>query len=161
MLVQKSRLSAYAVYLIFSGVTSLSRSLIFTVNMVYQVEVARLNPLQLVLVGTALESVAFVCQIPTGVLADIYSRRLAVILGICLFGLAFILEGSFPRFDVIVISMRGQVDALGQIIGGPPIGYIGTAFSIRAALVAVSAILSPVLLLYAYAARKTGGRVPL
>jgi MFS transporter, DHA3 family, tetracycline resistance protein len=60
-----------------------------------------------------------------------------------------------------VISMRGQVDALGQIIGGPPIGYIGTAFSIRAALVAVSAILSPVLLLYAYAARKTGGRVQL
>ena len=40
MLVQKSRLSAYAVYLIFSGVTSLSRSLILTVNMVYQVEVA-------------------------------------------------------------------------------------------------------------------------
>lgn len=58
-----------------------------------------------------------------------------------------------------VISKRGQVDALGQIIGGPPIGYIGTAFSIRVALVAVSAILSPVLLLYAYAARKTGGRV--
>ena len=104
MLVQKSRLTAYAVYLIFSGVTSLSRSLIFTVNMVYQVEVARLNPLQLVLVGTALESVAFVCQVPTGVLADIYSRRLAVILGIFLFGLAFILEGSFPRFDVIVAS---------------------------------------------------------
>jgi hypothetical protein len=39
------------------------------------------------------------------------------------------------------------------------LGYIGTAFSIRAALVAVSAILSPVLLLYAYVARKTGGRV--
>ncbi len=104
MLVHKSRLSAYAVYLIFSGVTSLAFSTIFTVNLVYQVEVARLNPLQLVLVGTALEIVAFVCQVPTGVLADMYSRRLAVILGIFLFGLAFILEGSFPRFDVIVAS---------------------------------------------------------
>jgi hypothetical protein len=39
MLIQKSRLSAYAVYLIFSGVASLSRSLIFTVNMVYQCEI--------------------------------------------------------------------------------------------------------------------------
>jgi MFS transporter, DHA3 family, tetracycline resistance protein len=52
-------------------------------------------------------------------------------------------------------KMRGQVDAFGQIIGGPPIGYIGTAFSNPAALVAASAILSPVLLLYAYAAHKT------
>lgn len=102
MLVDKSRLSAYAVYLLFSGATSLSFSIIFTVNMVYQVEVARLNPLQLVLVGTVLESAAFICQVPTGVLADMYSRRLAVILGIFVFGLAFILEGSFPRFDAIV-----------------------------------------------------------
>jgi DHA3 family tetracycline resistance protein-like MFS transporter len=92
------------VYLIFSGVTSLSGSLISTVNMVYQVETARLNPLQLVLVGTVLEFVAFVCQVPTGVLADIYSRRLAVILGTLLFGMAFVLEGSFPRFDVILVS---------------------------------------------------------
>jgi MFS transporter, DHA3 family, tetracycline resistance protein len=92
------------VYLIFSGGTSLSFALISTVNLVYQVEVARLNPLQLVLVGTVLEFVAFVCQVPTGVLADIYSRRLAVILGVLLFGMAFVLEGSFPRFDVILVS---------------------------------------------------------
>src|SRR5204862_4574631 len=104
MFVHTFKLSAYTVYLIYSGITSLSFSLIFTVNLVYQVEAARLNPLQLVLVGTVLEFVAFVCQVPTGVLADIYSRRLAVILGILLFGLAFVLEGSFPRFDVILAS---------------------------------------------------------
>src|SRR5207248_6646536 len=104
MFVHTFKLSAYTVYLIYSGITSLSFSLIFTVNLVYQVEAARLNPLQLVLVGTLLEFVAFVCQVPTGVLADIYSRRLAVILGIFLFGLAFVLEGSFPRFDVVLVS---------------------------------------------------------
>lgn len=98
------KLHAYTVYLIYSGITSLSFSLIFTVNLVYQVETARLNPIQLVLVGTVLEFVAFVCQIPTGVLADVYSRRVAVMLGILLFGLAFVLEGSFPRFDVILAS---------------------------------------------------------
>jgi DHA3 family tetracycline resistance protein-like MFS transporter len=102
MFALQSKLNAYAVYLIFSGATSLSFSIISTVNMVYQVEVARLNPLQLVLVGTVLEGTAFVCQVPTGVLADIYSRRLAIILGLFLFGLAFIIEGLFPRFDVIV-----------------------------------------------------------
>src|SRR5713226_7146608 len=104
MLTQKSRLPAYSVYLIFSGLFSLSFSTIVTVNLVYQVEVAKLNPLQLVLVGTTLEIVAFLCQVPTGVLADLYSRRLSVILGIFVFGLGFILEGSFPRFDVILVS---------------------------------------------------------
>ncbi len=53
-----------------------------------------------------------------------------------------------------VISMRGQVDAFGQIVGGPPIGYIGTLFSLRVAMVAVSILLSPVLILFAYAFRK-------
>jgi DHA3 family tetracycline resistance protein-like MFS transporter len=54
-----------------------------------------------------------------------------------------------------VISMRGQVDAFGQIVGGPPVGYIGNMFSIRTALLTSCALLSPVLLLYAYAARKS------
>ena len=58
-----------------------------------------------------------------------------------------------------VISMWGQVDALGHVAGGPPVGYIGTVMSLRAALVAVGAILSPVLLLYAFAASKVRGKV--
>lgn len=99
-----SRFSAYAVYLIFEALASLSLATISTVNMVYQIEAARLNPLQLVLVGTTLESVAFVCQVPTGVLADVFSRRRAVIVGAFLVGLGFVLEGSFPRFDVILAS---------------------------------------------------------
>ncbi len=57
-----------------------------------------------------------------------------------------------------VISMRGHVDAFGQIVGGPPVGYIGTAFSIRAALLASGVLLSPVLVLYAYASRKINER---
>jgi DHA3 family tetracycline resistance protein-like MFS transporter len=58
------------------------------------------------------------------------------------------------RVRATVISMSGQVDAFGQIVGGPPVGYIGSAFSLRAVLVAVSVILSPVLLLLTYASRK-------
>jgi MFS transporter, DHA3 family, tetracycline resistance protein len=53
-----------------------------------------------------------------------------------------------------VLSMRGQVDAFGQIIGGPPVGSIGNIFSIRVAILASVALLSPVLMLYAYASRK-------
>ncbi|MBZ0287006.1 MAG: MFS transporter, partial [Anaerolineae bacterium] len=47
-----------------------------------------------------------------------------------------------------VISMRSQVDAFGQIGGGPPVGFVGERLGIRAALVASGLILSPVLPLY-------------
>lgn len=96
--------SASTVYLIYSGASSLFFALIFTVNLVYQLEVAKLSPLQLVLVGTALETVAFLCQVPTGVLADVYSRRLAVILGTLIIGAGYVIEGSIPRFETILLG---------------------------------------------------------
>lgn len=104
MLVHRGRLSAYTVYLIFSGAASLFLGTIGTINLVYQIEIARLNPLQLVLVGTVLEITAFLCQVPTGVLADIYSRRLSVILGAFLVGAGFTVEGLFPIFSIILLS---------------------------------------------------------
>jgi DHA3 family tetracycline resistance protein-like MFS transporter len=52
-----------------------------------------------------------------------------------------------PQVRATMFSMRGQVDAVGQITSGPVVGVIGNA-SIRAALVASAAILSPVLPLY-------------
>ena len=48
------------------------------------------------------------------------------------------------RVRATVLSMTGQADALGQIVGGPIVGAIGTVFSLRAALAVSSLILSPV-----------------
>jgi DHA3 family tetracycline resistance protein-like MFS transporter len=41
----------------------------------------RLSPLQLVLMGTVMEATIFVFEVPTGVVADTYSRRLSLIVG--------------------------------------------------------------------------------
>src|SRR5947209_19578645 len=98
---------AYIVYLTIEGLFSLFFYTIITVNLVYQVEVAKLNPLQLVLVGTMLETVAFVFQVPTGVFADVFSRRTAIIIGVFLTGAGFILEGSIPHFETILLSQVG------------------------------------------------------
>ena len=46
MLVNKRWFSAYTIYLILSGAYSLFFSTIVTINLVYQIEVAKLNPLQ-------------------------------------------------------------------------------------------------------------------
>jgi len=98
---------AYITYLLIQGLFSLFFYTIITVNMVYQVEVARLNPLQLVLVGTMLEIAAFLSQVPTGVLADVFSRRWSIIIGIFLTGAGFVLEGSIPQFGAILLSQLG------------------------------------------------------
>jgi DHA3 family tetracycline resistance protein-like MFS transporter len=78
--------------------------MIFTVNLLYYIFIARLNPLQLVLVGTALEASIFIFEVPTGVLADSVSRRLSVIIGVFLIGLAFVVNGIWPVFWVIMAA---------------------------------------------------------
>jgi DHA3 family tetracycline resistance protein-like MFS transporter len=92
------------VYLILNGVAALLFSLIFTVDMIYQVTMVGLSPLQLVLVGTTLEATAFLFEIPTGVLADVKSRRLSIIIGYLLTGVAFVVEGAFPLFGTVLLA---------------------------------------------------------
>lgn len=84
------------IYLLIAGGESLIGSLIFTVLAIYYVTVVKLNPLQLVLVGTVLELTILLCEVPTGVVADTFSRRLSVIIGMFVLGIAFLLEGSLP-----------------------------------------------------------------
>lgn len=110
------KLAAYPAYLAIEAATSLFMSMAFTFNLVYQAQVAHLTPLQLVLVGTSLETTIFLFEIPTGVVADVYSRRLSIIIGAFLIGAGITLEGSFPVFFVI---------ALGQVVWG--IGYTFTS----------------------------------
>jgi DHA3 family tetracycline resistance protein-like MFS transporter len=86
------------------GALALIFGMIFTASSVYQVTMAGLSALQLVLVGTALELAVFVFEVPTGVVADVYSRRISIIIGIFLIGLGFVVEGSFPLFWTILLA---------------------------------------------------------
>jgi DHA3 family tetracycline resistance protein-like MFS transporter len=79
-------------------------ALMTTVSMVFMVTVVGLDPLQMVLVGTVLELSGFLFEIPTGLIADVYSRRLSIIIGYILVGLGYMLLGLFPRFDVVLLS---------------------------------------------------------
>lgn len=95
---------AYRVYLLLESITAFCFALIFTVDMVYQVTVVHLNPLQLVLVGTLLETVVLVFEIPTGIVADVFSRRLSVWIGLLLIGFGFTIEGLFPHFGIVLLA---------------------------------------------------------
>lgn len=95
---------AFRVYLIYRGAGAFLFSFIYLALAVYYVVTARLDPLQLVLVGTVLEGTIFLFEVPTGVVADTFSRRLSVICGQILLGLGFILEGLFPVFGAILLG---------------------------------------------------------
>ena len=103
-------------YLWLESGTAFLFGMIFTYSSLYQVTVVKLNPLQLVLVGTLLEATAFLFEIPTGVVADMYSRRLSIIIGVTLTGIAFLVEGAFPFFITVLV---------GQVLWG--IGYTFTS----------------------------------
>ena len=95
---------AYPLSIGMSAVEGLAFATVVTTNLVYQVESVGLNPLQLILVGTALEATVFAFEIPTGVVADVYSRRLSVVIGLALIGGGFVLEGSVPIFGALLIA---------------------------------------------------------
>lgn len=100
----KKNISSKTVYLIYAGATSFFFSLVFTVSQIYRVETLNLNPLQLVLVGTVLETSCFIFEIPTGVLADIKSRKLSILIGLFLIGIAFTIEGTIPLYSAVIFS---------------------------------------------------------
>lgn len=85
---------------------------VFAVNLLYHVQIVGMNALQLVLAGTVLELTVFICEIPTGLIADYKGRKFSIVLGYLLIGMGFLIEGLFPIFTTILIS---------QVIWG--IGY--------------------------------------
>lgn len=117
----KRNYNPVSVYLFIEIAGSTFFPMIFVASSLYQITVAGLSPLQLVLIGTTLEISAFVFEVPTGVIADVYSRKLSIIIGYLLMGLGFLVEGFFPAFTPILIA---------QVIWG--LGYTFTSGAVQA-----------------------------
>lgn len=76
----------------------------WVVMAVYLVQDLHLTPLELVLMGTAMEGAVFLFEVPTGVLADTYSRRLSLIVGYLGMGASW-LAVAFVSTPWIVIAL--------------------------------------------------------
>ena len=96
---------AYSVYLLFRFVCSLAVSMSTVLSIVYHLEVVQLDAFQLVLVGTVQETSCFLFEMPTGVVADLYSRRRSVLIGMFLYGLGFLMEGALPWFAPVLLAV--------------------------------------------------------
>src|SRR5213082_1996757 len=87
---------------VFYGLEFFLRWPTWVVMAVYLVRELHLSPLQLVLMGTAMEGAIFLCEVPTGVVADTYSRRLSLIIGYLGMGVAWAAVGLVSAPWVVI-----------------------------------------------------------
>jgi MFS transporter, DHA3 family, tetracycline resistance protein len=88
---------------VYYGLSFALRMPTWVVMAVYLVRDLDLSPLQLVLMGTAMEAAVFLFEVPTGVVADTYSRRLSLIVGYLGMGVAWLAVGLVSAPWVIVV----------------------------------------------------------
>src|SRR5215208_3621376 len=142
------RLPATAVYYGLEFALSMPT---WVVMAVYLVSELHLSPLELVLMGTAMEAAVFLFEVPTGVVADTYSRRLSLILGFVGMGAAWMLVAAVSAPWAIValwafwgfsytftsgayqawITDEVGVENLGSLfLRGKRIGYVGAVLGL-------------------------------
>ena len=102
--IRNGLLPARTAYLLAAAIDAFARGLIFLGLAAYYVRDIGMNPLQLVLVGTAVETACFLFEVPTGVLADMVSRKLSVVIGGLLVGVCYMLTGLLPWFGAVIVA---------------------------------------------------------
>jgi len=74
---------------------------LFFIRLVTEVE---LSPLQLVLLGTVMELSILSFEIPTGVVADLYSRKWSIVVSFLVMAVAYALSGWASSYWLLIIS---------------------------------------------------------
>ena len=149
------RLSARTLWYAYEAGASFLGMLAFTVTAVYYVTEVGMSPLELVLVGTLMEVSIFVFEVPTGIVADIYSRRLSIVIGTFVMGIAVMLFGALGdvwpilaanalwgfgytftsgAFDAWLADEVGQERLAGVYLRGAQVGRVASLAGIGASV---------------------------
>jgi DHA3 family tetracycline resistance protein-like MFS transporter len=92
------------VWYLLQGGSALGDTLVWVIAPVYFVRTVGMSPLQLVLVGTFMELTVFAFEVPTGIVADVYSRRLSTVIGVLVMGLAIVFVGLVPEAWTVIVG---------------------------------------------------------
>ncbi len=110
-------LDARRLYLLIVAGSGAMQGLVVVLYALYAVRDVGLSPFQLMIIGTGMEAAALLFEVPTGVIADLISRRLSVILGYLVIAVGFALM-AVPEFWSL---------ALGQALWGLGFTFISGA----------------------------------
>ncbi|MGE4571236.1 MAG: MFS transporter [Candidatus Izemoplasmatales bacterium] len=92
------------VYYMIRALTGLTFHMMFTAAGLYRIDIAQMEIYQLILIGTALEIAIFIFEVPTGIIADLKSRKLSIVIGMFVISIGILIEPLTPIFIVIFIS---------------------------------------------------------
>ncbi|MGH2590360.1 MAG: MFS transporter [Actinomycetota bacterium] len=102
--VSSRRWPARRVYLLIESGHGFLFTLMGTVFSVYLIVDAGLGAFQLLILGTVLELSVLLFEVPTGVVADVVSRRASVIVGLVLSGAGFAITGAIQEFVWLAVG---------------------------------------------------------
>jgi MFS transporter, DHA3 family, tetracycline resistance protein len=76
----------------------------WTMHVVFHIKNVGFQPFMLVFMGTLYEIAIMTCEVPTGVIADLKSRKLSSVIGWFILGLGFFVEGLFPIAPIVIVA---------------------------------------------------------
>lgn len=106
------KLPATFVFYTRSALAELNSGLIFTSIWVLYYSVMKLSLLEISVISIVITLSNLLLEIPTGILADLYSRRLSVIIGGACIGLSYFVMGWQPLFWVALLC--AFIEAIGD-----------------------------------------------
>lgn len=113
------KFSASQTYMIMRFMTSFANTTMFTTYAIYYIAALGLNPFELLVVGMVLELTVLLFEGITGVLADTYSRRLSIIVGMFVLGCGFALQGViWPLLEIFPFASLFFWVLLAQVFYG-------------------------------------------
>lgn len=92
------------VYYLFRLIAPFVFSMWLTVSMLYFATEISSNPLKLASLGVVLELATLLFEIPTGIVADVYSRKWSIVIGYIIWGIGYLIQGLIPVYNVVLVS---------------------------------------------------------
>ncbi len=89
----------------YAGLWGFVEAISWVTTPIYLLRDVGMSPLQLVLAGTALEIAYSLFEVPTGIVADLYSRRLSLVVGGVVMGAGMLLVGLVPEVFAVLAGM--------------------------------------------------------
>ena len=92
-------------YYTIQGIYGILLMALMIVMIIYRVDVVGMNPFQLLVAAAVFRLVTFVAEVPTGVVADAFSRKISTLIGYVLIGIGTLVEATLPQYWVVLVGL--------------------------------------------------------
>jgi len=98
------KLQPTTAFYVFNAFGAFNSGLILTPLYVYYVRTLMITPLELSLISAVHMITHVLFELPTGIVADLYSRKLSVLIGSVLIGVCYVVTGMVPLFVAMLFA---------------------------------------------------------